>query len=100
MTEYDSGVIQEMADKLYAQARRTELVWAFMGFVFFAIFMGGGGSLLDETVAVAGMAVGGLLGAVVGFFQGRARAFTLRLQAQTALCQVRIEQNTARASQG
>jgi len=40
----------------------------------------------------------GLLGAILfgllGFWLGRERAFQLKLQAQTALCQAKIEENT------
>jgi hypothetical protein len=43
----------------------------------------------------------GLLGAVVvgfiGYKIGEGKAFALKLQAQTALCQVRIEENTGAA---
>jgi hypothetical protein len=38
--------------------------------------------------------VGGVVLGVLGYFVGQARAFHLRLLAQTALCQVKIEQNT------
>lgn len=36
----------------------------------------------------------GLLGASIGYLNARAKAFLLRLAAQKALCQVRIEENT------
>jgi hydrogenase/urease accessory protein HupE len=36
--------------------------------------------------------------AAVGLAQGLERGFTLRLQAQTALCQVEIERNTQQAA--
>jgi hypothetical protein len=40
------------------------------------------------------LAVGFLVGGVIGYFIGTERAFVLRLQAQIALCQVQIERNT------
>lgn len=36
-----------------------------------------------------------VLGGVLGYASGQAKAFELRLQAQTALCQVSIERNTS-----
>ena len=95
MVAYDSNVIQEMADKLYSQARMVEFVWAVMG-----IFIGGGmagGALfaVSEGLGLMGFLGGALFGAILGFIIGRSRAFALRLAAQTALCQMRIEQNTA-----
>lgn len=47
----------------------------------------GGGERLFLTV------IGGI---VLGALVGNSRAFALRLQAQTALCQVQIEENTRR----
>ena len=41
------------------------------------------------------MLIGGVLVGVVGFLLGSQRAFLLKLQAQTALCQIQIEQNTS-----
>jgi hypothetical protein len=43
-----------------------------------------------ENLAVLGTAIVGLF----GFLIGRERAFELKFRAQTALCQVKIEENT------
>lgn len=45
-------------------------------------------------------AMGGLIGGVIGAMVGSERAFTLRLLAQQALCQVQIERNTRAAAMG
>ena len=95
MVHYDSTVIQAMADKLHSQARFIELIWALFGFVFIGAFLAAGGAMIDESMTVMAGAVGGVLGAAGGFSHGRAKAFTLRLTAQTALCQVQIERTTA-----
>ena len=41
--------------------------------------------------------IGALLFGLIGFMAGRERAFTLRVQAQKALCQVKIEENTRKS---
>jgi hypothetical protein len=38
--------------------------------------------------------IGAILGGAMGYAIGTEKAFTLRLQAQVALCQVQIEANT------
>lgn len=91
-TAYDPKIIQEAADRLYDQARSVIVSSVLVGALIGA---GGGYAVIHEFVAAALGAVG--LG-LVGFLIGRGQAFSLRLQAQTALCQVRIEENTRRPS--
>jgi len=95
MVQYDSNIIQQMADGLYRQARWMEFNSAMLGaFVGGAAFAGGAVAADIDMAAIAG-AAGVLFGAIGGFSRGRAKAFTLRLQAQTALCQMQIERNTS-----
>lgn len=91
MTQYDANVIYEFADRLYAQARSIMVFYTLLG----GLIGGVGGYLLDKEFRTGLLALGGLvvLGGI-GFAIGRERGFVLRLQAQTALCQVQIEQNT------
>jgi len=91
MTTYDPQIIQKFVDRLYKEATTTVVTSPILG-----ILIGGG----------AGLALGGrspnliwaLIGAVIvgliGYWVGQERAFQLKLQAQTALCQIKIEENT------
>jgi hypothetical protein len=92
-TKYDPSVIQQFADRLYAQAARIVLVYAVFGFTGGAV---GGGILTNaalDSFLIGAVFGGGLLGALFAV-AAQTRAFALRLQAQTALCQVQIEMNT------
>jgi hypothetical protein len=84
---YDSNIIKQFAENLYTQATVTIVLFTAAGFfipLLFGFFM--------DSVGV-GFIAGILLG-VGGYFYGQSRAFQLKLQAQTALCQVKIEENT------
>jgi hypothetical protein len=89
MATYQPRVIEEFADQLYTQAARIIALYTAVG-----VLIGGG---IGYSVAGGGSA---LLGAIVlgglGFALGQQRAFLLKLQAQTALCQLQIERNTTR----
>ena len=101
MTDYDPDIIQEFADRLYSRATQIVIVAAIVGallglgagFSISRLVFGGSGTDLTALVVV-------VLGGVVGYLVGRERSFILRLQAQTALCQVRIEKNTRSAARG
>ena len=97
MSKFDPKVIEEFAEALY---RRAGTIVFFYALVFGLV--GGGGGLFVGQVASVGPGVGGLallvLGSLLGAAFGREKAFALKLQAQTALCQVAIERNTRRAT--
>jgi len=90
MIEYDSKVLYDFADRLYKRASRIVLSYTVVGAVL-GFALGGGGAVAadarDSAVIVA-IIVASLLGAA-GFSMGQEKAFTLRLQAQTALCQTK-----------
>ena len=91
--KYKPAIIQQFAEKLYEQAGIVLVIYTLIGVVSGAAT----GSLFSlyrtKTLYVLiGAAVGGLLGYVLGQY----RAFMLRLQAQQALCQMKIEENTRR----
>jgi hypothetical protein len=93
MVTYDASVIESFAEALYAQAKsiviRYTILGGLIGFgIGYAIANNarGDGTTVGAVVAVAG--------AILGFMQGQSKAFALRLQAQTALCQVQVEKNT------
>lgn len=97
---YDETIIHTGVERLYARANTRIVAYTLLG-------LGIGLSI--------GYMIAGLLGEVAegrmplealctllfggtGFSLGRKRAFVLRLRAQTALCQLKIEENTRAAS--
>ena len=92
MTEYQPHIIEEFADRLYAQASSIIISHTVLGGVIGAV-AGYGATRGTSINGVAWMASGLVIGAI-GYSIGKQKAFTLKLQAQTSLCQVKIEQNT------
>lgn len=101
MVRYDAEIIEKFAAKLYAQANRIVAMYVVL-FGIAGVIAGivatksTGGSMRDTSLPVPNMILGGVVLAALGYIVGQARAFSLRLQAQTALCQVQIERNTAK----
>ena len=97
MAEYDLKVIRQYADSLYAKAnsiiRNYTLSYAVIGGAVafaassFALELSDTGNLLVGLV-------GALVFASAGRAAGQSKAFSLKLQAQQALCQAKIEENT------
>ena len=85
--EYDEKVIFEFASRLYKKARSIVVTYSFLG----AIVGAGSGLALAQG---AGAGFGFLIGLLIGYTIGTDRSFSLKLQAQTALCQLQIEKNT------
>ena len=101
MTAYDSKLIYEFADRLYRQASSIIITYTFV----FALVGGVAGVFYSNRSSYAtGMSSGNtsavllaiVLGAL-GYYVGVQKAFALKLQAQTALCHVKIEENTRRS---
>ena len=89
--KYDPSVICGLADKLYRRANTIVIVNA-------AIF-GLVGALVGGVVKGAGVAIiAALVAGGIGYYLGLQKAFLLKLQAQTALCQVKIEENTGKVA--
>lgn len=99
-TKYDAAILQQYADDLYAQARWVIYSTAFIyGLVTFGVcfVLSNGGTFfrsnfhlsLDPSVLLIA-----LIGAAVGVAAGRKKAFKLKLEAQTLLCQRQVELNT------
>ncbi|MBI2727152.1 MAG: hypothetical protein HYX42_12990 [Polaromonas sp.] len=97
MTAYDSEILEQFADRLYAKASTVVLkcifVWLFLGLI-------AGGALvgwIKPSDAVGVLFVVGFssfMFAMIGYFTGNGKAFELRLEAQRTLCYVAIERNT------
>ncbi|MFS8065098.1 MAG: hypothetical protein ACMG6S_01875 [Byssovorax sp.] len=103
---YDPQVIVQFAAHLYTRAaeiiRSYTLLGIFSGLVFGGAAAGALGAAMGEpgTMGLIGAAVGAALGGYAGYGTGQEKAFSLKLQAQTALCQVQIEANTRAAAYG
>jgi phage tail tape-measure protein len=96
MVAYDTVVIQAHAEALYAQADSVVRVSAIVGALAGASAGAAAGVAAGLAVGVF-VLVGALLGGLFGYLAAKGRALVLRSQAQTMLCQVRIEQNTREA---
>ena len=90
MASYDPVVIEKFARILYNRANGMIFQYAAVGGLACGV-----AGFFTGIPAIMICAV--LLGLVVGYWMGSARAFTLKLQAQTALCQLQIEKNTRAA---
>jgi len=89
MAKYDSSILFEFADRLYSRANTAVAIYTVLGVLIGLV----GGSAVKAGI---GAIVGALIVGAIGFLFGRERAFAYKLQAQTALCQAKIEENTRR----
>ncbi len=89
MAEYQPNVICQYADKLNSRANSIVVLWGILGAIGGMIV----GMVLLRLPTAGAFLVGGL-GAAIGASIGSSMAFSLRLKAQMALCQVQIEENT------
>jgi len=102
MTSYDSKLLQENADELYTRASALIASYAAVGAVvgWAAIF------LLDPQIRtelrlpasyslIPLQFLAAFLAAILGGVWGYGKGLALKLQAQAALCQMKIEQNTS-----
>jgi hypothetical protein len=88
--QYDPSVIYKFAERLYSRAATIAILYGILGLFIGAMAGGGAASAMEATGA--GAIVGALVGAGLGVAIGIEKGFTLRLQAQQALCQVKIEE--------
>ena len=96
---YEPNIIVQFAERLYKQANaiifRTTTLALLLGASlggFFGFMAGGAHD--GPTLGLIGACLVGILASAFGFLIGRERAFALKLQAQTSLCQLQIEINT------
>ncbi len=91
MVEYDPGIIKKFAGNLYTQANIILLTYTIaVGVLGAGIIYG----IEIYTHMKIGVWLGMILGALIGYAIAVEKAFKLKLQAQTALCQLKIEENT------
>jgi len=99
-TKYDAAILQQYADDLYAQARWVIFSTAFLyGLVTFGVtfLISNVGTVFKSNFNLSlqpGVLLIALIGAAVGVSAGRKKAFKLKLEAQTLLCQRQVELNT------
>ena len=96
MAEYDPKVIHEYAQRLYAQSKSVIPAYFFTGLFAGLVIFSGLSSILTYDFDFLIIAIGVMVGGVVGYGAGQSRSCELKLQAQIALCQTKIEQNTSR----
>ncbi len=97
MPQYDPDYIQRCANRLYTRATAAVVTSTVLGLLIGFILAP---MLVQNLPAAIATHVSDWMVAVslaaIGLSQGLERSFTLRLQAQAALCQREIEQNTRR----
>ena len=89
MTDHDPAVIRRFASRLYSRARFITGFYTLLG-ILVPLLLFTRQSQLGPLELLLTFVVGGGLGAAIG----TERAFSLRLQAQMALCQLQTEMNT------
>ena len=97
---YDETIIYTGVERLYARANTRIATYTLLGvgigLSIGYVMAGLLGEVAEWRMPYEALCI--LLFAGIGFSIGRERAFVLRLQAQTALCQLKIEENTRAAS--
>ena len=100
MVTYDPKIIRSFAEELYRLAGRvvlmTILKYGLVGAVIGA-FAGGGIGGMEGSSILVGVVIVGAIAGFIGKGVGEEKSFAFKLQAQTALCQVQIEENTKSA---
>ncbi len=88
--EYDEAVIEKFAHQLYARATSAVVGYTLLGVLVSLV----GATFLPEGIeGILRLAVL-FIAPLAGFAIGQSKAFLLKMQAQTALCQVQVEKNT------
>ena len=89
--EYDKKVIEQFAEKLYKRANSIIATYTFLGLLIGLFF---GLAAFASTKSGLLFILSVLIVGFIGYALGSDKAFTLKLQAQLALCQSQIETNT------
>ena len=103
--DYEPRIIEQFAENLYKKASAfvagSCAIGGTVGAAFGSVPLTSLGAAwpIPQYLGFATLLVGGLVGAVIGYVIGDARSFGYRLQAQTALCQLQSERNSAVAAE-
>ena len=96
MVEYDPNIIKSYAQELYDTAnkliKKTAKEYSFVGGIIGILPIIGGGEYL--YLAIITLIIFAYLGYKIGKEVGEKKAFKYKLDAQVALCQLKIEENT------
>jgi len=102
MTSYDSNILQENADALYSRASALIASYAAVGAVvawvavYFLEPLIRTQLRLPESYSLIPLQfLAALIAAILGGVWGYGKGLALKLQAQAALCEMKIEQNTS-----
>jgi hypothetical protein len=94
MASYDPEVIRKYADQLYVDAERAPVLYAFAaGIVGMTVGLGLGVGLSSDAAGALTALILAVPAAFFGHRAGRSVGGRMRLDAQTALVQVAIEQH-------
>jgi hypothetical protein len=93
---YDPVETQTLAEELQSRAAAASLYSTLYGVAIGAFLMG---PWFISVQWILFSVLGGLLGGAIGFRLGQTRAVSLRAQAQSLLCQLKIEENTRKQRQ-
>jgi hypothetical protein len=105
LPDYDPSIIERAAERLYEKATAALLgsvvVGACLGAGFGAVPLTSLGENwpIPSSFGFATMLAGSIVGAIVGYVIGDARAFGYRLQAQATLSQLQLVRNTSAAAE-
>ena len=94
MISYDPNVIQKCVSQLYARAAISTVTSAVLGGLIGLVAAPYLKQALPAAFPTAPDWVFALILGILGLGQGLEKACQLKLQAQTALCQLQIERNT------
>ena len=102
--DFDPRIIEAFAERLYGKATAflmgSVVCGVFLGMSFGAVPLTSLGAAwpIPSAFGFATMLLGGILGGVIGYVVGDTRAFGYKLQAQSALCSLELERNSAEAA--
>jgi hypothetical protein len=99
MLQFDPTVIQTHVQRLYDTANFVVALYTIFGLLGGAMIGFGFANMNNMNEEGVVSLVVGLVIAALAFAVGQSKAFTMRLEAQTALCQLQIEGNTRAAAQ-
>ncbi len=86
MAEYNKKLLYEFSNRLYNKAESVIFIYTLIG-----VLAGGSTFLFSKTMGIILACIFGF----IGFLIGSEKAFWYKFQAQTILCQAKIEENTS-----